>query len=80
MPIQRYWILTARKLNGEATPEELSELEALSAQHADKARTGGSLEQVWQQATPEISGDEAQRLLALLEQRIPELKDAPALV
>lgn len=77
MPIQRYWILTARKLNGEATPDELSELAALSAQHADKARTGDTLEQVWQQATPEISGDEAQRLLALLEQRLPELKDTP---
>ncbi|MBS0026993.1 FecR family protein [Chitinophaga sp. 22321] len=78
MPIQRYWILTARKLNGEATPDELSELEALLAQHGDKLRTSETLEQVWQQEMPAVSPEEAQRLLALLEQRVPELAPAKA--
>lgn len=80
MPIQRYWILTARKLNGEATPEELSELEALYALHGDKIRTSEALEQVWQQEKAPVNTAEAQRLLALLEQRVPELAPAPVVI
>lgn len=78
MPIQRYWILTARKLNGEATPEELSELAALSAQQEEEQRTAAALEQIWQQETPGISVTEEQRLLALLETHIPELAETPS--
>lgn len=77
MTAQRFWILTARKLNGEATPEELSELEALSASEEDKQRTASALEQVWQQEAPGMPATEEQRLLSLLDRHIPELADAP---
>ncbi|PSL47821.1 FecR family protein [Chitinophaga niastensis] len=71
MSIQRYWILTARKLNGEATPDELSELAALSAIHEDKARLGDILEHAWQEEECPATGEEQQRLLALLQKRLP---------
>lgn len=77
MTVQRFWILTARKLNGEATPEELSELAALGAAEEDKQRTAAALEQVWQQETPAISPIEEQRLLSLLDRHIPELAAPP---
>lgn len=73
MSIQRYWILVARKLNGEATPEELSELAGLSVQQEEEQRTAAALEQIWQQQTPGMPAAEEQRLLSLLEQRVPEL-------
>ncbi|MBO9727482.1 MAG: FecR domain-containing protein [Chitinophaga sp.] len=80
MPIERYWILTARKLNGEATPGELEELEALSAEHPEITPTVNALERVWHQEVPIVSADEQQRLLALLEQRVPEIAPVPVVV
>lgn len=77
MTVQRFWILTARKLNGEATPEELSELAALSAAAEDKQRTAAALEQVWQQEAPGMPAAEEQRLLSLLDRHVPELAAAP---
>lgn len=77
MPIERYWILTARKLNGEATPEELAELDALSAAHPEITPTVNALERVWHQEVPIVSAEEQQRLLAMLEQRLPEITPAP---
>ena len=74
MPFHRYWILTARKLNGEATPEELAELAELSAQHDDEGRTGEALERLWQQAPPGLPLGEEQRMLDLLHRRLPELE------
>lgn len=76
MPIDRYWVLTARKTAGEATPEELAELAALAALRDEEARTGEMLEKVWDGHTPQpVDAAEEARLLALLGNRLPEFSE-----
>ncbi len=76
MPIDRYWVLTARKIAGEATADELAELAALAALRDEEARTGEVLERVWDGHAPTpANGPEEARLLALLGNRLPEFSE-----
>ncbi len=55
MPIQRYWILTARKLNGEVYSRNCRSWRLYLRSRRREQRTAAALEQVWQQEAPGLS-------------------------
>lgn len=53
MPKNKIWELTAKKLSGEATPDELSELESLLKSNADMHYPMQTVADLWHHATPD---------------------------
>ncbi|HEX2533054.1 MAG TPA: FecR domain-containing protein [Chitinophagaceae bacterium] len=55
MPLTHFWNLLAKKLSGEATPEELRELDALMRLHPDWLYSAQHLQDLWGSAPVEDS-------------------------
>ncbi|HEY9256666.1 FecR family protein [Chitinophaga sp.] len=87
MSIQRFWILTGRKLSGEATAEELKEWEELSVIHLKDQSTGQFMQLMarnWgtdASETPdaETASRMTARLAAKMQKSLP-VEEAPATV
>lgn len=62
MVINRIWILIGKKVSGEATRQELEELDCLMADGSDGAQTIGELEHLWQNANTEPTPKTAEEI------------------
>ncbi|WP_315815905.1 hypothetical protein [Paraflavitalea speifideaquila] len=79
MSQEDFWILFSKKLAGEATPEELLELEQLIRQHPEWQYALQNLEDIWrsQRPTPGVEAEDAWllHLQKMAENNIPYDKE-----
>jgi transmembrane sensor len=71
MSQEKFWTLFSKKIAGEASPEELSELEALVHQHPEWQYALQNLEEIWKTNPPE-ENTEAEDAYLLHLQRMKE--------
>lgn len=75
---QRFWLLTSLKLNGEATPAEVSELEALIASDVDFSKKYASM-QLMYRSRGVVSEDQNEALYNRHLQRLSNFLSEPSL-
>lgn len=81
MKEDRIWILLAKKKSGEATPEEMAELEALMKQDKNPGFSNGILNKIWELPLTALQEQEEDKtsIWNKIEERLPA-SHAPAVI